>query len=154
MPEHTYHLYRNVGAPFFAYTPGTKLWFDPTPYAVADALGGRDGEHALDGPVPPVLDAIFARHNRDDRPDGQLAPSLSVGDVIALDFADPGVRFFSVDSFGFTEVEGPQLGDVYNSGFDILGELYGRSTWSEAIQPYQDARRAESDAYYARQAAG
>lgn len=154
MPEHTYHLYRNVGAPFFAYTPGTTLWFDPTPYAVADALGGRDGEHALDGPVPPVLDAIFARHNRDDRPDGQLAPSLSVGDVIALDFTGPGARFFSVDSFGFTEVEGPLLTEVYNVGHPELGTLHGEATWSEAIQPYRDARQAESDAYYARQAAG
>ena len=154
MPEHTYHLYRNVGAPFFAYTPGTTLWFDPTPYAVADALGGRDGEHALDGPVPPVLDAIFARHNRDDRPDGQLAPSLSVGDVIALDWGTERTRFFSVDSFGFTEVEGPLLTEVYNVGHPELGTLHGEATWSEAIQPYRDARQAESDAYHARQAAG
>jgi hypothetical protein len=50
-------------------------------------------------------------------------------------------------------VEGPQLTDVYNSGFETLGELFGESTWSEAIKPYRDARQAENDAYYARQAA-
>ena len=141
----TYHLYRNVSRPFLGYLPGDKLWFDRTAYAV----GGRDMEHALDGPLPPVLDDIYARHNRDDRPDGQLAPSLSVGDVIALEFGTGRDRFFSVDSFGFTEVESPMLSDVYNAGFGNLGELYGESTWSEAMQPYRDARQAESDAYYA-----
>jgi hypothetical protein len=149
MTDSTYHLYRNVGAPFTAYRPRTKLWFDTTRYSVADALGGRDAEHVTDGPVPPVLDYIYARHNRDDRPDGQLAPSLSVGDVIVLDFGTGRDRFFSVDSFGFTEVEGPQLTDVYNAGFGNLGPLYGRSTWSEAIKPYHDGRKAERAAYYA-----
>ncbi len=153
MTDHTYRLYRNVGRPFMAYLRGTKLWFDPTPFDAADALGGR-GPSSLDacvaGPVPSILDGIFARHNRDDRPDGPYAPSLSVGDVIVLDFGTGRDRFFSVDSFGFTEIEGPMLTDVYNAGFGNLGELYGRSTWSEAIKPYHDARQAENDAYYAK----
>ena len=149
-----YHLYRNVGAPFFAYTPGTKLWFDPTAFDVDDlsfafpAIESYDD--ILSGESPRVLDAIFARHNRDDRPDGPYAPSLSVGDVIVLDFGTGRDRFFSVDSFGFTEVEGPLVSDVYNSGFPNLGELYGESTWSEALKPYRDARQAENDAYYAK----
>lgn len=146
----TYRLYRNVGAPFFAYKPGTKLWFDPTPFSVDDAYGGRDTEHVLDGPLPPALDAIFSRHNRDNRPDGPYAPSLSVGDVIALDWGTERTRFFSVDSFGFTEVEGPLLTEVYNAGHPELGVLHGESTWSEAIKPYRDARQAEADAYYAK----
>lgn len=142
----TYHLYRNVGRPFFPYEPGIKLWFDRTAYNVADASTAPD---ALSGEAPLVLDAIYARHNRDNRPDGQLAPSLSVGDVIALEFGTGRDRFFSVDSFGFTEVESPLLTDVYNAGFGNLGKLYGESTWAEAIKPYRDARQAEADAYYA-----
>lgn len=40
---------------------------------------------AIDAPDP--LDAAWAvvvRHNRDDRPDGRLGPSFSVGDVVAI----------------------------------------------------------------------
>lgn len=146
----TYRLYRNVGAPFFAYEPGTMLWYDPTPFAIADASTAPD---ALDGEAPLVLDAIFYRHNRDDRPDGPYAPSLSVGDVIALDWGTERTRFFSVDSFGFTEVEGPLLTEVYNTGHPELGELHGESTWSEAMKPYRDAREAENAAYEAKRRA-
>jgi hypothetical protein len=146
----TYRLYRNVSGPFMAYRPGQNLWFDPTEFDVADALGGRDAEHALDGPVPPVLDAIFARHNRDDRPDGPYAPSLSVGDVIALDWAQVGGRFFSVDSFGFTEVEGPMLTEVFNAGDFNLEPLNTAATYWEALQPYIDEREAANAAYRAR----
>lgn len=147
MAAATYRLYRNVSGPFMAYRPGQNLWFDPTEFAVADALGGRDAEHALDGPV---LDAIFARHNRDDRPDGPYAPSLSVGDVIALDWNTPRTRFFSVDSFGFTEVEGPMLTEVFNAGDFNLEPLNTAATYWEALQPYIDAREAENAAYYER----
>ncbi len=38
------------------------------------------------------------------------------------------------DSFGFTEVEGPQLTEVYNVGHPELGTLHGEATWSEAIK--------------------
>lgn len=143
----TYRLYRNVGNPFFAYTPGTKLWFDPTPFSVDDlsfsfpAIESYDD--ILTGEAPRALDAIFYRHNRDNRPDGPYAPSLSVGDVIALDWGTPRTRFFSVDSFGFTEVEGPLLTEVYNAGHPELGPLHGDATWSEAIKPYRDARTSK-----------
>jgi len=29
-----------------------------------------------------IAEQLFARHNRDDRPDGQLCPSMSVGDIL------------------------------------------------------------------------
>jgi hypothetical protein len=29
-----------------------------------------------------LAEDVFARHNRDDRPDGQLCPSMSIGDVV------------------------------------------------------------------------
>jgi hypothetical protein len=31
-----------------------------------------------------IAERLFARHNRDHRPDGQLCPSMSVGDVIVI----------------------------------------------------------------------
>ena len=39
--------------------------------------------HPDDDPIA-ALETLFARHNRDDRPDGQLCPSISVGDVVIL----------------------------------------------------------------------
>lgn len=48
----------------------------------------------------------------DDRPDGQKAPSLSVGDVIALDFPEDHGKFYAVDNFGFTEVGDPWLDQI------------------------------------------
>lgn len=46
-----------------------------------------------------LCETIFVKHNRDDRPDGQTAPSLSVGDVIQI-----GEVAFTVERFGFTQV--------------------------------------------------
>jgi hypothetical protein len=34
--------------------------------------------------VKSLLEEIWERHNRDDRPDGKIGPSLSVGDVVKL----------------------------------------------------------------------
>ena len=42
----------------------------------------------------------FARHNRDDRPDGQLCPSMSIGDVVMF-----GEVAMSVDGIGFARVD-------------------------------------------------
>jgi hypothetical protein len=60
------------------------------------------------------LEAIFARHNRDDRPDGRLCPSMSVGDVIIL-----GEGAFTVESEGFSPIN-----------LD-LRDLITDRTWSE-----------------------
>ena len=64
------------------------LWLDPTTYVI-----DVDGD---------PLEAIFVRHNRDDRPDGRLAPSLSVDDVVAVDG-----RFWRVEPIGFDETAEP-----------------------------------------------
>lgn len=69
------------------WEPGQRL---------ADGYSGR----ALD------LEAVFAIHNRDDRPDGKTAPSLSVGDVVLVGKPTTG-RFdvaWAVQSIGFTQV--------------------------------------------------
>jgi hypothetical protein len=101
-----YRIYHGVSRDhFFGYRFGDPLWFDRTEYEV-------DGD--TDGTFPPVLDAIFARHNRDDRPDGAFAPSLSVGDIIAIDWGTEATRHYAVASFGFDEVPGPMYTDVVN----------------------------------------
>lgn len=81
-----YINYTNLDAGFCrTYEPGDRL------------VKGWTGEVAT--PSVAALDDIFARHNRDDRPDGRLCPSMSVGDVIIL-----GDTAWSVASFGFKPV--------------------------------------------------
>lgn len=52
-----------------------------------------------------TLERLFMKHNRDDRPDGQLCPSMSIGDVVLL-HADSGDKWqaWSVDDCGFVQV--------------------------------------------------
>jgi hypothetical protein len=47
-----------------------------------------------------LAEDVFARHNRDDRPDGQLFPSMSIGDVVMF-----GEVAMSVDGLGFARVD-------------------------------------------------
>lgn len=75
------------------------------PYQAGDRLvrgwnGTLDDDSA---PVAVVLERIFARHNRDNRPDGFLCPSMSVGDVIELDDG----TWWSVASCGFVRIDQP-----------------------------------------------
>jgi hypothetical protein len=49
-----------------------------------------------------LAEAIFAKHNRDDRPDGNSAPSLSVGDIVTIG----GNHSYTVLNFGFLRVYG------------------------------------------------
>lgn len=90
----TYTNYTNLDAGFIrGYEPGDRL------------VKGWEGEiahHPDDDPdsfVTPTLERLFMRHNRDDRPDGQLCPSMSVGDVVIL-----GETAWSVADFGFEPV--------------------------------------------------
>jgi hypothetical protein len=46
-----------------------------------------------------VADMIYMRHQQDDRPDGQMCPSMSVGDVIQF-----GEVAYSVARMGFVPV--------------------------------------------------
>lgn len=94
-----YRIYHNLSSCFAPYRPGDKLWFDASAYE-------------MDGDDP---EFVFGRHNRDDRPDGQLAPSLSVGDLVAINWGGPDVVFHAVDRFGFVEVEGPDAVQVINT---------------------------------------
>lgn len=55
---------------------------------------------AILNPIASVLELIFSLHNRDDRPDGRLCPSMSIGDVIIL-----GETAFTVTRDGFETVD-------------------------------------------------
>jgi hypothetical protein len=50
--------------------------------------------------VTAIAERLFARHNRDDRPDRRLCPSMSVGDVIVI-----GEVVVSVAGVGFQRVD-------------------------------------------------
>jgi hypothetical protein len=70
------------------------------PYETGDRLvKGWTGDIDMP-PGVAALEVIFALHNRDDRPDGQLCPSMSVGDVVVL-----AETAWSVDSYGFKPVD-------------------------------------------------
>lgn len=82
-----YRILHNLDCHFSRpYQPGDRL---------ADGYAGRVSADDLSA----VCEEVFATHNRDDRPDGKSAPSMSVGDVVIV-----GETAFSVDRFGFTSV--------------------------------------------------
>jgi hypothetical protein len=83
-------------------------------YARPDGiLRGYEGtievpQHPAD-PTRAICEAIFARHNSDDRPDGATAPSLSVGDVVEVHVGGMRWDAFTVLPTGWQQV------DLYNS---------------------------------------
>jgi hypothetical protein len=86
-----------------------------TNYTNVDARFGRPDErgdrlvrgysgtidiHGGEPLVEEIAEQLFDRHNRDDRPDGRLCPSMSVGDVVVV--AEVAV---SVDACGWRRVD-------------------------------------------------
>jgi hypothetical protein len=103
-----YECWTNVDARLSrTYEPGDRLvrgW--------CDVVASTD-------PVPRfevLAEEVFARHNRDDRPDGQLCPSMSIGDVVVF-----GEVAMSVDGIGFARVDVDP------------GDLVVDQTWREVI---------------------
>jgi hypothetical protein len=101
-----YRIFHNVDS----------LWMRPhrpTDRVVAGYHGDIDGVDDVES----ACRAIMARHNRDDRPDGCDAPSLSVGDVIVV-----GETTWTVAALGFEAttlhpsavVNGPYLQVVHD----------------------------------------
>jgi hypothetical protein len=85
-----YTNYTNVDAGYLRpYEPGDRL------------VRGCSGTIEVDPTDPPtaIAERIFVRHNRDERPDALLCPSMSVGDVVV--FAEVAV---SVAGCGFVPV--------------------------------------------------
>lgn len=75
-------------------------------YASAqDRLNAADYRCVYAGPLPPTLtlEAIYLRHNRDDRPLRREMRSVSVSDVIVVTRAGKRQAYY-VDNFGFAEV--------------------------------------------------
>lgn len=89
----TYTNYTNIDASYCRpYEPGDRL------------VKGWTGEidPRFDCEIQETAEAIFAKHNADDRPDGQLCPSMSIGDVVvieetALSAASMGFVFVTLD---------------------------------------------------------
>lgn len=107
-----YQILHNIDALFMRpYRPGDRL--------IEGHVGELDGDH-----TPEVAaELVFARHNRDDRPDGRDAPSLSIGDVVVLDgdaWSVASLGFEAVTVTGSDVHPGP-----YRARIDLLG---GRST--------------------------
>src|SRR5262245_39242559 len=72
------------------------------PYEHGDRLvGGYSGTIQVDPSESStaIAERLFVRHNRDDRPDALLCPSMSVGDVVVL-----GEVAVSVAGCGFVQV--------------------------------------------------
>lgn len=88
-----YVCWTNLDASFMRpYEPGDRLvrgWSDVIEVAGPASAVRSDA----------LAEQVWMRHNRDDRPDGQLCPSISVGDVVV--FGDVAL---SVDSCGFARV--------------------------------------------------
>ena len=109
-----YVNYTNIDASFCRpYEPGDRLvkgW-----EGEAEELL-RDAKVLDDTGVLRVLERIYAKHNRDDRPDGRLCPSMSVGDVVII-----GEVAYSVANFGFEPVNVDPA------------DLITDRTWSEVI---------------------
>lgn len=96
-----YQLYHNETARFGRpYEPGDELTkgyrgeFPPC-FSIREDLDPQEAHIRL-------AEVIFQKHNRDDRPDGRTAPSLSVGDVVvigevALSVASIGWEFVTLE---------------------------------------------------------
>jgi hypothetical protein len=89
--EVAYTSYTNVDAGFIrTYERGDRLV-----HGYTGTIDVHDGDDAST-----IAERLFARHNRDDRPDRDLCPSMSVGDVIVI-----GEIAVSVAGVGFRRVD-------------------------------------------------
>lgn len=80
---------------FFGYRPEHEVVESDTHSFAADS-------------TEQALSAAWSFWNADDRPNGQTAPSASIGDVFMVRTEKvPGVKFFTVASIGFEPIEPP-----------------------------------------------
>lgn len=102
--------------------PGIPAKWSPERWS-KNALGGyRDGDRLVQTYVGQIEAtdplaaawAVVERHNRDDRPDGQLGPSFSPGDIVEVSagegqapraWAGTGIELEEVDAPGNVETE-------------------------------------------------
>lgn len=74
------------------YRPGNRL----TPYYAGEV---DDDEYLA------AAETLFMRHNRDNRPCGRLAPSLSIGDVIVFHNGDRHAFACALEGFERVDVD-------------------------------------------------
>lgn len=94
-----YTCWTNVDSPYRrGYEPGDRLvrGYSGTVAVQAARLDSNVEFLVL------VAEVLFDRHNRDDRPDGHLSPSMSVGDVVTFPIFEAAV---TVESLGFALVD-------------------------------------------------
>lgn len=96
-----YQIFHNVSARFMrGAVPGDVLI--------------RGWEGTLDvSPEGSAFEAVFRQHNRDSRPDGRQAPSLSVGDVVVI----IGVGSRTVDSMGWSDFDISTAGGIHDGPY-------------------------------------
>jgi hypothetical protein len=104
-----YTNYTNIDACFLRpYQPGDRLvrgWSGEIPDSI-------DCKHAAE--------AVFELHNRDDRPDGQMCPSMSVGDVVVV-----GEVALSVDQRDWKQVNiDPADVITGRTWYEVVAEVY------------------------------
>lgn len=78
--------YFNETSRFNAYTPGDKLTASKLGLMTVEVDDGAEIEGDL---FKIAADKLFAKLNRDDRPNGAFERSLSVGDVIVVELPTP-----------------------------------------------------------------
>jgi hypothetical protein len=92
-----YTNYTNLDSRYMrGYQPGDRLvqgWSDDT---LLDGFADRGLET--------VAEFVFHHHNMDGRPDGQMCPSMSIGDVVVFTIDDIETAL-TVEAMGFAQVE-------------------------------------------------
>lgn len=110
----TYLVNGNLRDKFFGYTPGDMMVL-----AGELKVSTESDEQACEW--------AFETLNRDDRPFGQTAPSMSVGDIVCLSGgARPGHRYYACDRVGFVRLEAPPIEFVPSPGItcaDVLHDI-------------------------------
>lgn len=92
-----YLVNTNLRDKFFGYQPSDHIVYAGE--LILDSCGTDDAW---------VCEEAFRILNLDDRPFGQTAPSLSVGDVVAVSGGGiPGVRYYTCARSGFAAIDTP-----------------------------------------------
>jgi hypothetical protein len=96
-----YEIQRNVAVLLKGWEMGQQL------------IEGFDGTIEIDSVEDEntVPEKIFHKHNMDDRPDGQSAPSLSVGDVVLIK-GDDGQVAWTVEGMGWRRLDLEEMHEV------------------------------------------
>jgi hypothetical protein len=92
----------NTAAMWQGYQPGDRL---RCVWELEAFLPGKN----LKDEIKMLAEEMFRMFNQDNRPNGKFAKSMSVGDVVQINYGD-GRVFLACDKLGFVEVDDP--GDI------------------------------------------